>query len=437
MPFTRVGLVLLLATSAAAQVYVVDANNGAGTNFTDLPPAVAAVPDGAVLRVRAGTYTPFTLQNKGLRIVGEASVTLDRSLGHIAIGPTTAAQVVVLRNLLLPVYGVRVTDAAGPVVVEQCRRHPFLGFVQASDFELTRAANVQIHECVLVDHVVGTSQPTVPAIAATDATLQVSRSSIAALPGDTALQQRAAEGNPAVRLVRSRCVAVASSISGGDGGPGCRSCGLPGCGSDGGHGGPAVLSLDSTVILLGTTVTGGAGGRPGCCQTQCTCGGNGGPGLRLSTSSVAALGTQPAGGAAGGGASFCYSLPGVPIETTGQNHVVRDPAAQPPSAHLTGAQARGQTVSFTAYAPAGSLALLTLSYRGDLAPLDALGIWGSLLGSTALTLGPVLVGAGNSAVLPVALPPTLPLGEVYFGQFVTLANQRLFVSNAFPLLAID
>ena len=44
---------------------------------------------------------------------------------------------------------------------------------------------------------------------------------------------------------------------------------------------------------------------------------------------------------------------------------------------------------------------------------------------------------GNSAALPVTLPNDLPLGEVYFGQFVTLTSQRLYVSNVFPLMAAN
>ena len=43
---------LPLASALVAQTYVVDAANGPGSQFTDLPTAVAAVPDGATLLVR-------------------------------------------------------------------------------------------------------------------------------------------------------------------------------------------------------------------------------------------------------------------------------------------------------------------------------------------------------------------------------------------------
>src|SRR5437762_9224013 len=44
------------SSTAIAQTFIVDAANGPGTNFTEIATAVAAVPDGAVLMVRAGSY---------------------------------------------------------------------------------------------------------------------------------------------------------------------------------------------------------------------------------------------------------------------------------------------------------------------------------------------------------------------------------------------
>lgn len=63
--------VFLLAASAAAQnVLVVDAANGPGTNFVDLPTAVAAAASGDRIDVRAGHYAPFHVAGKALRITG-------------------------------------------------------------------------------------------------------------------------------------------------------------------------------------------------------------------------------------------------------------------------------------------------------------------------------------------------------------------------------
>ena len=63
-----------LAAAAVAQTFIVDVNSGPGTNFTSIAAAVAAVPDGAVLEVRPGTYAAFTIQNKSLTVFGQAGV---------------------------------------------------------------------------------------------------------------------------------------------------------------------------------------------------------------------------------------------------------------------------------------------------------------------------------------------------------------------------
>ena len=65
----------VLVGPLAAQTFIVDQNGGPGVHYQDLPRAVAAVPDGAVLRVRAGNYSTFVLANKGLSILGDARST--------------------------------------------------------------------------------------------------------------------------------------------------------------------------------------------------------------------------------------------------------------------------------------------------------------------------------------------------------------------------
>ena len=46
-------------------IWIVDAANGPGTNFLDLPPAVAAAASGDTIIVRAGSYTRLQRQRKG------------------------------------------------------------------------------------------------------------------------------------------------------------------------------------------------------------------------------------------------------------------------------------------------------------------------------------------------------------------------------------
>jgi len=91
---------LLLATVAVpsalcAQTFIVDAANGPGTNFTSLPAAVAAAPDGATLLVLPGTYAGFTMTGKGLTVLGTGAVIQ----GSLIIDGTAPHQRVTLRGL--------------------------------------------------------------------------------------------------------------------------------------------------------------------------------------------------------------------------------------------------------------------------------------------------------------------------------------------------
>jgi hypothetical protein len=79
-----------LAAGASTQTFIVDASGGPGTAFVDLPVAVAAVPDGAVLDVRPGVYTPFAVANKSLTIVVADPNTTQLMTGDVTIGPLPA-----------------------------------------------------------------------------------------------------------------------------------------------------------------------------------------------------------------------------------------------------------------------------------------------------------------------------------------------------------
>ena len=85
MPARASLCLLALAASASAQsrTWIVDASNGPGTHFTDLPPAIAAASDGDVVVVRAGTYGAFST-GKALAVLGAAGAS-------VAASPTAPA----------------------------------------------------------------------------------------------------------------------------------------------------------------------------------------------------------------------------------------------------------------------------------------------------------------------------------------------------------
>ncbi len=67
------GMSALLAAPASATTWIVDDDGGAGVNFTDIPPAIAAASAGDVILVLGGAYSGFVL-NKPLVIVGSPGV---------------------------------------------------------------------------------------------------------------------------------------------------------------------------------------------------------------------------------------------------------------------------------------------------------------------------------------------------------------------------
>ena len=96
-----------LASIAAvtAQVFVIDAQNGPGTNFVDISAAIAAVPEGAVLRVRAGLYGQFAIDGKSVTVLGDPGARILTVTGPV-ISNLQPQQSVCVRGLLLePFFG--------------------------------------------------------------------------------------------------------------------------------------------------------------------------------------------------------------------------------------------------------------------------------------------------------------------------------------------
>jgi hypothetical protein len=80
----------LLILSVLPTIWIVDASNGPGTNFTNLPPAVAAAASGDTIIVKPGTYSAFSVSGKSLTIRGAGSATTTVQSGNTSIGAVPA-----------------------------------------------------------------------------------------------------------------------------------------------------------------------------------------------------------------------------------------------------------------------------------------------------------------------------------------------------------
>jgi len=152
MPHLSVGSFLalsVLGASAVAQTFVVDANNGPGTNFLDIPPAIAAVPNGSVLLVRSGTYGPIAMSGRSLSVLAEpgAVVTLT---GPIDIANVGALQSVVVRGVRVPAGGLasaQATNCQGLVILDRVDQIAALGVITVFGIRLQGCDQAVVRQC--------------------------------------------------------------------------------------------------------------------------------------------------------------------------------------------------------------------------------------------------------------------------------------------------
>jgi hypothetical protein len=131
-PLVAIALALAAATlvpSPAAQTFVVSAAGGPGVAFTDMPQAVAGVPDGATLLVRPGNYSNFTIDAKGLTVLADLGVTVQLwPIGIVTVQNLAVHQTVVLHGLelsgSLAPSSLQCQGCLGTVLVQRCRLAP-------------------------------------------------------------------------------------------------------------------------------------------------------------------------------------------------------------------------------------------------------------------------------------------------------------------------
>ncbi|HEX5053083.1 MAG TPA: hypothetical protein VFZ65_15015 [Planctomycetota bacterium] len=164
----RVLVLTLLCAPAlvAQQTWLVNCQGLPGTDFLDIPPAVAAASAGDTILVyrtclsSGGAYTAATI-DKPLRIVGIDGFAPSSGgtgpgraecRGRFTITGISAGNQVLLSNLVvqfsnLPASGLEVTNCAGDVVLEDClfAGGSWPGFI----FRIDMCANVTMRGCVL------------------------------------------------------------------------------------------------------------------------------------------------------------------------------------------------------------------------------------------------------------------------------------------------
>jgi hypothetical protein len=410
-----------LCAFLGAQTLVVDAQNGPGTHFTDLPAAIAAAPSGAVLHVRPGTYSPFTIAQKSLTVIGHPdangtrpSVATTVATPRIVIGPTSAGQSVALSGL----RGINaspapssltllITQCQGPVVLEDISMVPLTtpAFVNVAN-----SRNVHAYGLTLLS----IASTETPPVLVQGSSVEFTRLSASGYPSFAA----GGSGTPAIlATLQSRVVLVDSSVIGGKGNN------LSGLAS---AGGPAVRLAGNCTLhayanpASGATIAfrGGAGGTgfPA---------GPGGNALELVGSTARVRGIALTGGSG--------APAGQPFVKDAGSTLDHDPSGIASTGQLVGAVRPNTTVFYTLHARAASPAalLIGLSAQFQAVPPVALG----MLGVDPLFSVPAgnVPGSGTVGV-PSAVPPTWPDDTMVLAQFVVLdpTIAELELSNVFP-----
>ncbi len=254
MTLRSIALVFVLAGLAAAQgrTFVVDQANGPGTNFLDLPQAVAQAADGDRLIVRAGTYTGFTTA-KALTILGEGLVQVfapfvPPGAPAVEVRGLASGKTFVMKNLQLTAVfstsALALALDAGRIHLEDVHVDGFTAFVQMPTGLLAAS-------CTEVT-VTGGRLDGWPAMSCGDSFVSLVGTQVV---GGSASNSPRGSTRPAagIRATRSALLLSRTDVAGGSG-----SLLFPGASS-------AIVETDSAVTLAGnatTLVVAGSGGQP-------------------------------------------------------------------------------------------------------------------------------------------------------------------------------
>lgn len=404
---------VVLCALSTAQTFIVDWRGGG--HYQDLATAVASVPSGAVLRVRAGTYGAFTLAGKSLTILGDNAVVW--AIGRdVVIGPTQQGHCVILDGLeIMPrpddsAFHLRLRGLAGPTLLSNVRvggAHP-----ESVTF-VDDCADLRLLDCQFT----GDMGSRYARLEITNSTVQVGHCTITGTPSD-----RFGAGMPGLAARGSRVICVGSNVTGG-------------AGSDAfvltpptGPGGAALQLTDSSLQLYGdgTTATGGRGGNVLLGHTGG--GADGGPGLAMVRSTAVVLGRQPIGGVGGSGTTG-NGRPGPPVAMDGgSGYAPRSEAG--PGVRILDRPMLGGTVRWSLTGGSGDMGALLLGVEpaSIASPVVSLGI---LTLHPIAVVGPFSIPAAGNLVLPVRVPLAWPVDAPLLLQLAVRpsAAHELWLSN--------
>lgn len=193
--------VLLGATLLSAQqVIVVDGTDGPGTDFTDLPTAVAESQDGDIIAVRPGLYRPFST-SKGIKVLCDPNTRIENPAVpnelSVTVSGLPAGKLFVLRgvslgSLFMEGTRMRIENCQGRVVIEDIVAHERGATLPAC--EIVGSSDVRLHRGTLIGR---------NAIRAEDSTLTITDSALTGVH-----HPLSAVGSEALAI--ERCTAVVS-----------------------------------------------------------------------------------------------------------------------------------------------------------------------------------------------------------------------------------
>lgn len=404
---------IALAAPTFAGTYVVDDDGGAGVDFLDIGPAIAATAPGDVLLVRAGTYSAFVL-DKAERLIGDGSgvVTVIYTAQHfeVQVKSIPAGAVAAITGMHFAA-GWTIADSTGLVVGDDL----FVG----SPTSIAHCTDVRLMRCNLYG------------------------------VGD--LVDGYGVGIPALTIDHARVELVESHAIGGNG----HSC--SGCmGSAGGSGSDGASLLDGAKLHAArTSLHGGIGGSITGWDTYGT-GGRGGNGVSLAGSALEPASTLLTGqasdsidGAAGGYGESDDGTDGSSLAASGVNDHVRisgvtatyfanphieTPVPDDPSMSLVGIPTAGQLMTFRISGPVGAHAELLLGRTAQIVATS--GTNEDLLVVPLRTKNLGFIDSMGTVSVNIPLPLGTPKGQKYFAQArVVYADSTAHYTNSTPILA--